>query len=326
MKFIIIGSGNIAKTYVSAISKVDGAEVVGVVSSKTTKPEGFTNFPFFKSLSEVAVDFDAVAICTPNGVHHISAVEAANMGKQVLCEKTIDITTEAADKMIEACKANDVKLAISYQRRFSSDNPVVKSLIEDGKLGRIFSVDLSVKNYRDDVYYASGAYRGGYEIDGGGPFIQQAAHYIDLYYWFFGNPSKLVSKLGTFVHDIEVEDHGAVICAHDSGLIGTITASSATKPGFPAKLEVYTDKGYFVMINDVITEWEIEGVENPTQQNANGNTHTGSSSAAVNDTSNHELIIKDFISAVENNREPLVSGESARNATDIITRIYNSQF
>ncbi len=326
MKFIIIGSGNIAKTYVNAISKVEAAEVVGVVSSKTTKPEGFNELPFFKSLKEVTVVFDAVAICTPNGVHHISAVEAAEMGKHVLCEKTIDITLEAADKMINACKANNVKLAVSYQRRFSSDNPIVKKMIDENKLGKIFSVDLSVKNYRDDVYYASGAYRGGYEIDGGGPFIQQAAHYIDLYYWFFGMPSKVVSKLGTFVHDIEVEDHGAVICAHDSGLISTITASTATKPGFPAKLEIYSDKGCVIMENDVITHWGIDGVENPSQQNANGNTHTGSATAVVSDTSNHELIISDFIEAVKTGREPLVNGDSARNATEIILKIYNSQF
>jgi predicted dehydrogenase len=161
-------------------------------------------------------------------------------------------------------------------------------------------------------------------MDGGGPFIQQASHYIDLYYWFFGKPEKINAYLGTYIHNIEVEDHGVAICRHSSGLISTITASTATKPGFPAKLEIYCEKGYLIMENDVITHWEIEGIENPTTERKYENQHTGSSSAVVNDTTNHERIINDFAEAVFNNREPLVNGEEARRATEIILEIYKN--
>lgn len=326
IKFIIIGSGNIANTYISAIKNIVNAEVVGIVSSKIKKPEYISHLPFFKTLHDADVDFDAVIVCTPNGLHHVGAIEAALLGKHVLCEKPIDISLESIDKMIHTCNENKVKLGVVYQRRFSSDNPLVKKLIDENKLGNIFSVDLAVKNYRDQSYYDSAPYRGTYKIDGGGPFIQQACHYIDLYYWFFGKPTKLVSKLGTFAHDIEVEDHGAVICVHDSGMIGTITASTATKPGFPAKMEIYSNKGYLILENDVITHWDIEGVENPSSQQSGKNKHTGSSSAVVNDTTNHETIINDFVASIKTGRNPLITGESARNATEIILDIYKSQF
>lgn len=324
-KFIIIGSGNIANTYTKAIQNIENAEVVGIVSTKKTTPENFSHLSSFRTLQEINLDFDAVIICTPNAYHHISAIEAAKLGKHVLCEKPIDISLESIDEMIAICKENNVKLGVAYQRRFSSDNPIVKKLIDENKLGRIFSVDLSVKNYRDDNYYNSSAYRGTYKIDGGGPFIQQASHYIDLYYWYFGKPSKLVSKLATFVHNIEVEDHGAVICLHNSGMIGTITASTATKPGFPAKMEIYSSKGYLILENDVITQWSIEGLENPSSQKVSKNTHTGAATASVDDTTNHELIINDFIEAIRTNKETLISGESARNATEIILDIYKNQ-
>ena len=325
-KFVIIGSGNIANTYITAIGNIKNAEVIGLVSTKIKLPTGFSLLPSYSSLKEIDVDFDAVIICTPNGLHHVSAIEAAKLGKHVLCEKPIDISLEAIDKMIKACKENNVKLGVAYQRRFSADNPAVKALIDKNEIGSIFSVDLSVKNYRDDSYYNSAAYRGTYKIDGGGPFIQQASHYIDLYYWYFGKPVKLVSKLGTFAHDIEVEDHGAAICLHNSGMIGTITASTATKPGFPAKLEIYTNKGYLVMENDVITQWQIDGIKNPSLQKPDTNKHTGASSAKVSDTSNHELVIKDFIDSIKLDKDPLITGESARNATEIILEIYNNQF
>ena len=323
--FVVYGSGNIANTYISAVQNIPNTEVIGVVSRSLKSPSKFPNLKSYNSLSEITESFDAVIICTPNYYHHINAIEAAKYGKHVLCEKPIDISLEATDKMIACCKENNVTLAVSYQRRFSSDNPIVKNLINENKLGKIFSVDLSVKNYRDDAYYNSSEYRGTHEIDGGGPFIQQASHYIDLYYWFFGKPNKIVSKLGTFVHDLKVEDHGAVICTHEDGMISTITASTATKPGFPAKLEIYTDKGYLILENDVITHWDIQGIENPTKQE-NENMHTGSATASVEDTTNHEHVIKDFIQAIVEKREPLVSGESARNATEIILDIYNNQF
>ncbi|KAA3616906.1 MAG: gfo/Idh/MocA family oxidoreductase [Calditrichaeota bacterium] len=325
MKFVLIGTGNIAKTYISAIKNIDDTAIVGVVSNTLGSNSTFNNIDTFKTLKDVDREFDTVIVCSPNGLHHVDAIQSAKLKKHVLCEKPIDISIDSIDKMISACKQNGVKLGVAYQRRLSSDNPLVKQLLSSGKIGKIFSVDLAVKNYRDDDYYNSSAYRGTYKIDGGGPFIQQASHYIDLYYWFFGKPAKLVSKLNTFVHNIEVEDHGTAICVHDSGLIGTITASTATKPGFPAKMEVYSDKGYFIIENDIITQWEIDGLANPSSQSGT-NTHSGSSSPFVDDTTNHELIIKDFINAVEENRDPFITGESAKNATEIILEIYKNQF
>jgi len=326
IRFVIIGSGNIANTYILSIQKLNNASIVGIVSRTKNKFSKSYNIPIFTNLTEVKTDsFDAIIICTPNGFHNLAAIEAAALGKHVLCEKPIDITFDAIDEMINACKHNNVKLGVAYQRRFSSDNPTIKKLIEEKKLGKIFSVDLSVKNYRDDNYYNSAPYRGTYSIDGGGAFMQQASHYIDLYYWYFGKPSKIVSKLNTFVHNIEVEDHGAVIFEHESGMISTVVASTATRPGFPAKLEIYSDKGYLQLINDVITCWEIEGIANPSKV-VKKNTHSGSSTALIEDTSNHELVIKDFIDAIHNDRDPLVNGKSAKNATEIILDIYRNQF
>src|SRR5690606_21096065 len=102
------------------------------------------------------------------------------LGKHVLCEKPIDISLESIDQMISSCKEHKVKLGVVYQRRYSSDNPVVKKLIDENKLGKICSVDLAVKNYRDNAYYNSAPYRGTYTSDGGGPFMPQAPHYYDL--------------------------------------------------------------------------------------------------------------------------------------------------
>ena len=324
LSFVIIGSGNIARTYWSAASQVADVEVVGLVSRSLRRPDFLPEkAPVFRELREIDVPFDGVFLCTPNGTHRDGAEQAAELGKHVLTEKVLEVTTGAMDAMIRGCHEAGVKLAVSFQRRMSPDNRAVKQLIDEGALGRIFAADMRVKFWRDDAYYASGDYRGGYAIDGGGPFIQQAAHNVDIFAWFFGMPDKVVSMLGTFVHDIETEDHGVAMMHFSSGMIGTITASSACRPGFSPVLEIHSERGSIVMENDEITRWEIEGVPNPTAE-TDFEVHDGADSAAVTDTAGHEAIIEDFANAIREDRAPAVPGESGRLATDLVLEIYGA--
>jgi UDP-N-acetyl-2-amino-2-deoxyglucuronate dehydrogenase len=326
IRFVIVGSGNISNTYVKALKKIENAELIGVVSRTGKKPSSIENenLEVADSIKKIKSDFDAVILCTPNGLHHESAIEAASVGKHVLTEKPLDISIESMDAMINSCKKANVKLAVAYQRRTSPDNVTIKKLIEQKKLGKIFAADLSVKNYRDDNYYKSGKYRGTWNTDGGGPFMQQASHNIDLYGWFFGKPEKVVSFYDTFTHNIETEDHGAALLRHSNGMIGTIIASTVAKPGFAGKLEIHSELGTIVMENDVITKWLIDGVSNPGK-NVGLEIHSGASTASVEDTQRHEAIIHDFITSIIDDREPIVSGESARIATEIILQIYNNR-
>lgn len=319
MKFVIVGTGNIARTYAAAVGKVEGLDIVGYVS-RNGRPPDYADAAAARSLDDLQADFDAVILATPPGLHHEGAVAAAELHKHVLTEKPLDVTRDRMDAMIDACREAGVKLGVSYQRRMSPDNQAVKALLKEGKLGRVYAADLSVKFYRDQAYYDSAPYRGTYEIDGGGPFMQQASHNIDLYCWFFGMPSRVVGMLGTFAHEIEVEDHGAVLLRHDDGMIGTIVASTIALPGFPARLDIHAEHGSVGLVNDVITTWEVEGIENPSTE-PDGAIHSGSS-MSVADTYGHEAILKDFADAVRDDRDPAVTGESAREASELILRIY----
>jgi predicted dehydrogenase len=204
------------------------------------------------------------------------------------------------------------------------DLQAVKRMIDGDEFGKVFAAELTVNNFRDDNYYNSSDYRGTWAVDGGGPFMQQASHYIDIYSWFFGKPEKVVSMLGTFVHNIETEDHGAALLRHPNGMIGSIVASTAAKPGFDARLEVHSEKGTFVLENDVITTWAVEGIKNPSNSK-DIKIFSGASSFAVKHTHLHEAVIKDFINAIKENREPIVNGKSARLTTEIILKIYNNR-
>jgi predicted dehydrogenase len=324
MKFVIIGSGSIAGTYARALANAPDAELSGIVSrsgrAPAGAPEGIEVAP---SLDAIKAPFDAVIVATPNGLHHLGIAAAARLGKHVICEKPLGISIPAMETALRACAENKVKLAVSYQRRLAPDNMIVKELLEQGKLGRVFACELQVKFYRDQAYYDSAPYRGNKALDGGGPFIQQGSHNIDLYAWFFGRPEKTVSMMGTFLHQIEGEDYGVAILKHADGMIGTITASTNCHPGFPARITIHSDLGYLVLENDVIVQWQMGELPNPSVS-AGLKLHSGAGSAAVSNTSGHEAVISDFIEAVRFDREPAVSGEAARTATEIIIDIYGA--
>ena len=320
-RLAIVGSGNIANTYVQAVKNLNDVELIAVVSRSGRRPADLSDeIPLVASISDLDVACDAVILATPNGVHHQGAMEAAELGKHVLTEKVLDISIEAMDQMSNACRAAGVTLAVAFQRRMSPDNQAVKKVLEAGVLGQILAADMSVKFYRDQGYYDSGAYRGNYEIDGGGAFMQQAAHNADLLCWFFGMPDSVVSMLGTLCHDIEVEDHGVALLHYSNGMIGTFCASTVCKPGFPTRLEVHAQAGSFVMENDQIRAWQIEGIENPSTQAFE--VHDGAASMAVSDTAGHEAIIRDFVDAIQGGRPPLIPAESGRLATELVLRIY----
>ncbi|MEZ5059027.1 MAG: Gfo/Idh/MocA family oxidoreductase [Saprospiraceae bacterium] len=324
IKYILLGTGNISRTYVNAIQQMPGSEIVGCISRTGNKPENLKNIPVWDSLGKVDLDFDAVIITTPNGKHCEGILQAAELGKHVLTEKPLGINLSEVDNAIQACKDKNLCLAVAYQRRTAPDNLAIKSLIDSGQLGRIFAVDLSCKFYRDQAYYDSAAYRGGFDIDGGGPFIQQASHNIDLYCWFFDRPTKVVSMMDTFVHKMEGEDHGAAILRHGDGMIGTIVASTATKPGFAARMEVHSTKGSFTLTDDVISNWEIEGVENPSDSGFRYQ-HAGATSSAVSDVSGHLKILKNFEKVISEGGELISDGESARLTSEVILEIYDSR-
>lgn len=323
-RFVIVGSGNMAGTYAGILESSSEASLVGTVSRSGHRPEGVSSsLPVYSSIADVDVAFDAVILATPNGMHHHGALEAAQLGKHVLSEKVLDVTTDAMDAMIQACREANVRLGVTFQRRMSPDNQVLKELLDDGRLGRVFAADLTVKFYRDQAYYDSASYRGDRTIDGGGPFMQQAAHNIDVYVWMFGLPATVASAMGTFCHDMEGEDHGAALLTYEDGMIGTIIASTACKPGFPASLAIHTEKGSVVLENDKITQWDVDDIPNPSRT-GDMRIHSGAASAAVSDTAGHEAIVEDFIAAVREGRDPMVPGEDARRTTDLILAIYEN--
>jgi predicted dehydrogenase len=80
---------------------------------------------------------EAVYIATNNSTHAEFAVQAAAAGKHVLCEKPMATSVADCQTMIDACRANHVRLMIAYRKYFEPAALDLKMLADSGKLGRL---------------------------------------------------------------------------------------------------------------------------------------------------------------------------------------------
>ena len=93
-------------------------------------------------------DLDIVSITTWQGPRAEATVAAAKAGvKGVIGEKPMAASLGQADAMLEACEANDVKLVIGHQRRYSAASVEARRLIAAGAIGAPTTLHHSAKRH-----------------------------------------------------------------------------------------------------------------------------------------------------------------------------------
>jgi UDP-N-acetyl-2-amino-2-deoxyglucuronate dehydrogenase len=233
-RIALIGCGRIARNHFDAIAKIDELTLVGVadaIEARARAAGDEQGVPHFASLEELldGTECDAVAICTPSGLHPAHGIAVARAGHHVISEKPMAISLEGADRLIEACDVADVHLFVVKQNRLNPPIQLLKRAIDKGRFGRIFTANVTVRWTRPQEYYDSAPWRGTWEFDGGA-IMNQASHYVDLLQWLVGPVESVVAKTATLARRIETEDTGAAVMKFRSGALGVLEVTMLTYP------------------------------------------------------------------------------------------------
>jgi len=313
-KVLIVGPGMISETYIDRIHKIDGMTTVGVVGRDLQKTKQYAQtkeIPIYGTdISEVTAECNATMtiICTPNATHYENVLAAAELGLDILCEKPLHIHPEKQNEMTTICHQKNLKLCVCFMRRFHRHIRYVKELLDSEKLGKIKIIDVCFKDYRDSNYYSDSSWHGTWQLDGGGPFIQQASHIIDIALWFAGGFSKVIQAATfTLLHPIEVEDHGYAVVQFANDAVGVLQASTACRYFFANQISISAERGGITVDFEGIKHWHVEGIKAPMFQE--------------DDDVFMELLL-DFKDAIESNREPFVSTQSSNSVVELIYEIY----
>jgi UDP-N-acetyl-2-amino-2-deoxyglucuronate dehydrogenase len=330
--FGIIGAGIIAAVHADAIALLPDARLVAVTDVAAGAARDFAAARGCEAepgLDDLLArrDVDVVCVCVPSGLHAEVGVRAAKAGKHLVVEKPVDVTLEAADRLIAAARQAGVALTVMSQHRFDPGVAELKRLVDDGALGRLVLGEASTKWYRTQAYYDSAPWRGTGAMDGGA-LLNQGIHYVDLLRWCMGPATEVSAVCTTQAHDIEVEDTALAIVKFASGAVGTISATTAAYPGFPQRLEVTGTGGTATVEDGQLVRTALRGAADPAGPAQSPAQSPAQESAAADpaalDAAVHAAQLADLLAAVDEGREPAVSGQDGREALEIVAAVYQS--
>jgi myo-inositol 2-dehydrogenase/D-chiro-inositol 1-dehydrogenase len=185
-------------------------------------------------------DIDLIDIASPNDTHQEIAVAAVKAGKMVMCEKPLGRTAAEAQAMVAAVEAAGVPNSVWYNYRRVPAVVLIKQLIDEGRLGRIFHYrakflqDWTIS--RELPQGGEGLWRLDVSVAGSGVTGDLLAHNIDTALWLNGPITEVTAMTETFIKErkhnltgkvepVGIDDASAFLCRFENGSLAMFEAT-----------------------------------------------------------------------------------------------------
>lgn len=318
----IVGWGSIARTHAQAVEDA-GGRLAAVARRRADRPAELADDAAVVAGLDALLardDVDLVVITTPTGQHADQARRALEAGKHVVVEKPLARHMEDARAVVDAAQRHGRLLSVISQRRFEPAVQEIKKVLDAGVLGRPVLGEALMRWYREPAYYRQAAWRGTVEDDGGA-LMNQGIHLVDLLRWLMGPVAQVRGATARRVHDIEAEDTAVASLRFDSGALGLLAATTATRPGLPGELNLFFEHGCVGLTEAGITRWEVPGMAQPA---TGGPGASGAADPAAIGTAGHERQWRDILDAVASQRPPAVDGAAGMAALGLVLAVYEA--
>lgn len=341
----IVGLGKVARLHAAAISEIHHAALAGVCSRSAEKARSFAKEYGAAPYTDVKTmvweeELDLVIVCTPHPNHLQPTLQALGAGAHVLVEKPLASTLQDCDAMIQAARNAGLRLSVISQRRFYPPVLRVRKAMDEGRIGKPVLATVQMYGWRDRAYYDSDPWRGSWKHEGGGVLVNQAPHQLDLFCWLMGPVDEVYGRWANLNHPyIEVEDTAMAIVRFKSGAMGNLVVSNSQKPGIYGKVHIHGENGASVGAQTEGGSMFIAGMAPITEPPVNDLwTIPGEEDALERfNLEDRELFdrvdpmvyfirlqIEEMLEALEQDRDPLVTGEDGRMTVELFTAIYRS--
>jgi UDP-N-acetyl-2-amino-2-deoxyglucuronate dehydrogenase len=327
-KIGIIGLGMASAPHAKSLQDLkERVEVKAAFSPSAERRKAFGEahgFPTTDDINAIFADssIDAVLLLTPPNTHLDLVRRAAEVGKHVLLEKPLEIDLDRAQTLVAVSEQAGIKLGIVLQHRFRPISVALSGLISEGRLGDIVSASARLYNWRPQAYYDQPG-RGTRARDGGGVLLTQAIHTLDLMISLAGLPVEVTGYAVTSpVHRMETEDLAFAATKFANGGIGSIGASTAAYPGVPDAVDIIGTKGMARIEGARMIAQFHDGSEKIVDDGALGGGAGADPMAFPHQ--HHRAVIEDFLDAIENDRDPSVTGREALKVHRLIAAILRS--
>ncbi|WP_298314748.1 Gfo/Idh/MocA family oxidoreductase [uncultured Aquimarina sp.] len=328
LNFAIVGCGRIGNRHAGHIN--NNGTLKAVCDIEFDKGESLAkeyNATAYASIEEMLANepnLDLVAICSPNGLHAKHSIQSLKAGFHVLCEKPMAINVYDCGEMIKVAERANKRLMIVKQNRFNPPVEATKNLIEDGKLGKIYSAQLNCFWNRNPDYYKN-SWKGTLDLDGG-TLYTQFSHFIDLMYWMVGDVKNVEAFGGNFNHQgiTEFDDNGVIALEFYNGAVGSInyTVNSFGK-NMEGSLTIFGEKGTVKIGGQYLNELEYQNIEGYKVENLPEGNTANNYGQYQGSMSNHDKVYENVVEVLTNDGVISANGFEGLKTVEIIDKIYN---
>lgn len=326
--FGIIGCGRIAPRHAESISESERSVLTAVSDIIKSRAQHLAEkykakvYPDYHDLLNDP-EVEIVNICTPSGMHASMAIEALQSGKHVIVEKPMAMNMVDADRMIAAARLANRKLCIVLQNRYNPPMQDFYRAVHEGKIGKVFLANVTVRWYRPQEYYED-EWHGTRDMDGG-VLMNQSIHHIDALQWLMGEPvGSVFAYADTLAHRMETEDVGVAVVRFANGALASIEGSTVTFPqNLEASVAFFGEKGSLKVGGTALNRkifWKIAGELEHEKELLTRETIDPPSIYGAS----HRHVIEDMIDAINENREPQTNGGEGRKSLVLVTAMYES--
>ncbi len=305
----VIGTGRIGVLHAEHLAyRIPNAHLTAVADTDTTAAQACAQklgvATAYDSPQAVFDDesVEAVVICTSTNTHSRLIEEAAAAGKQIFCEKPIDLDLAKIDRALAAVDKAGVKLQVGFNRRFDPNFLHVRETVAAGKLGTPHIVRVTSRD--------PGPPPVAYIKVSGGIFLDMTIHDFDMARYLIGDEVERVYAVGGVRVDPAIGEAGDVdtvliTLEFKNGALGSIDNCRKAVYGYDQRVEVFGSEGAISAENNTpnrTTHSDADGVHSPLPLHFFMDRYTDSFVTEM----------RAFIECICNDTRPPVEGADAR--------------
>ena len=241
----IIGFGRMGKIRANAINQSKNGLIVGVYDNSPSCE--FFNYPVCEKYESIINNdnIDCIFIATPNYLNKELTIASLNAGKHVFCEKPPAFTADDVEEIRQVERASNKKLMYGFNHRHHGSIKTIKNLIEKNEFGNIIWMRGRYGKSVDQSFFKT--WRSEKALAGGGILLDQGIHMLDLFMYLGGDFDEVKSFITNQYWQCDIEDNAFVLLKNsESGLVASLH-STMTQWRHLFSLEVFMEKGYFVL-------------------------------------------------------------------------------
>lgn len=280
---------------------------------------------------------DAVIIDTPHYSHPLIAADAVRCGISVLADKPLGVDARTILEIESELHGSAVTFGVLFNQRMRRVFQRIKEILECGELGTLKRCIWEITDwYRPQKYYDLGGWRSSWRGEGGGLLINQCVHNVDMLCYLFGAPDQIQSMIGYGAYHRTVVDDSAVAnLIYPNGFVCTLISSTGETPG-TNRLEISGTKGRLLFDEFGKLKFTVNLIpEDAFSRTATsdrykikfGKPKTESFEEVFEDAmDDHKACIQDFVTAVQNGRQPIADYYAGLLCAEVINGIYYSDW